>query len=392
MKKFIALLVVAVMAIGMFSISVLADNSKLPGGYVFGADLERGSEGHYKKSSSMDSAETTENGVVLDPKEGSSAYTTFFSNKVPDELSMFDVKDYPICVVGIKVDGDMPETNGEKANGYILMKTTTDAGSEAKNKIALDYADTKDWQVVAYDFSSLGLDGGVKSLKFYPSSVKDNPNVTFTIGYFAFFKTMAEVEVLKNDYNGDLAAYILAGGEATQTPSQPEQPEQPTTAVVSKSIDRLQGVSPTIVDDASSITIKEGEKVIILGWAITSEGLSDTKYAINGGASVSFTPTRARADVLTAISYAGPALVAADKVGIGTDTAHAEIDTTGLKAGNHTIKLIACTNSGAEVEYFTINLTVEGQVDDPNTGDFGLIALAFAAVSSVVIKKRKNEI
>jgi len=91
------------------------------------------------------------------------------------------------------------------------------------------------------------------------------------------------------------------------------------------------------------------------------------------------------------LNYTGT-VAAASKVGIGTDASHAEINTSALNAGSHEIKFYAYTNDGVEIEYYTINLTVEAKVQEPNTGDFGLIALAFAAVSTIVVKKKKNEI
>lgn len=147
-----------------------------------------------------------------------------------------------------------------------------------------------------------------------------------------------------NDYFGNVIDYKKAEVEVT----------------VSSSIDAVNGVPGR----ETNITIKEGDLCItVLGWAITSDGLSNVMYSIDGGEPVELSPTRTRADVLNAIGYAGPDLVAADKVGFGTDDAHADIWTYDLAAGTHTVELIAVSNGGASKVFFTINLTVEEVVE-----------------------------
>ena len=163
-------------------------------------------------------------------------------------------------------------------------------------------------------------------------------------------------------------------------------------------INGVQGVQPAdgVAGGSANATITEGANVTVLGWVLTNYGLSDVKYSIDGAEGVSFTNTRERPDVIahlvgTGFINSGATQVAPGKVGFGNDTEHAVIDTSALAAGNHTIKLVAYSDSGEAVEFYTINLTVEAaQVTPPENGDFGLISLAFAAISTVVLKKKKE--
>ncbi|MBE7067445.1 MAG: hypothetical protein E7385_07845 [Ruminococcaceae bacterium] len=388
MKKVMALVIACIMAIGVFSISVAAADSKLPGGHFFFKNAVKDSSTgiNYKigNTLSTNSSKTKEEGVQLKSKKPSPYCTFTFVEG--DGLYGTDVDAYPYAVLKVKMD----RAPGETDENFIGFNVN---GMKINDEDYLDvsYAATTDWQLVTLDLSGQQL-GNLENFKlFLMKKIDESAHITFLYEYIAFFKSTAEIDVLQNSFGGDLAAYIAAGGEvATETPSEPTP--APTANF---SMDYIQGAAPVLVNDTdrsvAKLTINEGDKVTILGWALTSAGLSDVKYSVDGSAKESFTSTRERPDVLTHLNYTGT-VAAASKVGIGTDASHAEINTSALNAGSHEIKFYAYTNDGVEIEYYTINLTVEAKVQEPNTGDFGLIALAFAAVSTIVVKKKKNEI
>lgn len=387
MKKVMALVIACIMAIGIFSINAFADDSKLPGGYIYTEELKYGSTENYTASNAhvkaQSSSTNTEGMVYLTVKKGYEKPYNTFNFKEGDGAYGTDLTQYPIFVAKVQLSRELlageegkfcVETGGVKIEEANLIKSTTD------------------WQLLVLDLSAANVSSVEKVKLWYFNKTSADEYITLTWDYFAFFKSTAEVDVLNNDYAGDLAAYIAAGGAAKEE----DKPAEPTPAPTANfSMDFIQGAAPVLVNDAdrsvAKLTINEGDKVTILGWALTSAGLSDVKYSVDGSAKESFTNTRERPDVLTHLSYTGT-VAAASKVGIGTDTSHAEINTSALNAGSHEIKFYAYTNDGVEIEYYTINLTVEAKVQEPNTGDFGLIALAFAAVSTIVVKKKKNEI
>ena len=395
MKKAIALVIACVMAIGLFSINVFADDSKLPGGYFFFKNAVKDSSGiNYKigNSLSTNSSKTKEEGVQLKSKK-ESPYCTFTWVE-GDTLWGTDVDAYPYAVLKVKLDRVPGETDENYIGISINDAGPTVGGSSGINYdsyLDVQYAATTDWQLVTLDLSGLQLGDLEKFQLFLMKKIDTSAHITFLYEYIAFFKSTAEIDVLQNSFGGDLAAYIAAGGEVAQEPPVDEPVTPPT---VNFSMDRIQGASPVLANEAdrsvANLTINQGEKVLILGWAITTAGLSDSKYAVDGGAKTSFAVTRERPDVVGHVGYTGT-LAAADKVGIGTDAGHAEIDTSALAAGTHEIKLYAYTNDGVELEYFTINLTVVGTAQEPDTGDFGIIALVFAAASAIVVKKKKFE-
>ena len=148
---------------------------------------------------------------------------------------------------------------------------------------------------------------------------------------------------------------------------------------VSKSIDYFNGAKGSIAD----CNVFEGQDAItILGWIITDAGLSNVKYAIDGGTPVELGPTRERSDVVAHVNYTGE-LVAANKVGIGLNNEHAKIDIKGLEIGEHVVKLYAFTNAGTQVEAGSFKVTVlaplaDGEVADLSTikepGEYKLVA------------------
>jgi len=192
-------------------------------------------------------------------------------------------------------------------------------------------------------------------------------------------------------FDSDVQYYVdLNIDDLTFTKEAAPEPEAPLTVL--KSMDRINGVQPEAGDN-SALAITEGDNISVLGWAITSKGLFDIKYSIDGAEGISLTPTRSRADVLAAVGYNGPDLAAADKVGFGTDAEHAVIDTSKLAAGDHVIKLTAYSNTGEAIDFYTINLTVNANAAEPeipSVGDFGLISLAIASLSAVALRKKKE--
>lgn len=386
MKKVMALVIACIMAIGIFSINAFADDSKLPGGYIYTKDTVKGT--HFSLSNGM--AKTKSGGgsgemtffTIARGKEAASYVTFTFQDT--DAVKGLNITEYPVLVAKVQLE----RTFIGNETGYFGVEINGGSRIEDANLIQ----STTDWQLLVLDLSNANVDSLSTMKLHYITNSDATEYLKTTWDYFAFFKSTAEVDVLNNDYAGDLDAYIAAGG-AAKGEDKPVEPAPAPTA--NFSMDYIQGAAPVLVNDAdksvAKLTINEGDKVTILGWALTSAGLSDVKYSVDGSAKESFTNTRERPDVLSHLGYTGT-VVAASKVGIGTDASHAEINTSALNAGSHEIKFYAYTNDGVEIEYYTINLTVEAKVQEPNTGDFGLIALAFAAVSTIVVKKKKNEI
>lgn len=166
-------------------------------------------------------------------------------------------------------------------------------------------------------------------------------------------KTLGESISVKGAYEAKLAnASVNNPGDAN--------PNTYTTidykaVKVSKSIDYFNGARGSIAD----CTFAKGSQssCTLLGWIITDAGLSNVKYAIDGGAPVELGPTRERPDVVAHVKYTGE-LVAANKVGIGLDAEHASIDISGLDVGEHVVTLYAYTNAGTQVEAGSFKVTI----------------------------------
>ena len=158
----------------------------------------------------------------------------------------------------------------------------------------------------------------------------------------------------------------------------------------------------------AAYTIQAGDKIYIIGWAVSDAGLDKIVYTVNGGSNIACVGGyRDRPDVANAFSLPAEAGVGA---GFGFDKAEdgGMLELTGidrLKAGTYEIVIKALFKDGSEEIFDTttggglgvFTLTVEGEIqgEEPSepspTSDAAIIAIAAVgcvALAGVVVAKK----
>ncbi|MBE7067440.1 MAG: hypothetical protein E7385_07820 [Ruminococcaceae bacterium] len=421
MKKLLAFLLVCVMAISVMAVFTNASDDKLPGSVMYFDEAPTGLTTNTQ--SKMIREVTVEDGLLKVYFEPTTEISTETGNPVvKDPKFSFDFSDefkekmaeYPILVIRIKTSRAVADN--ETWDGIHLDFYNAEGTKKSGQKIKGDdyvisgLTSTTDWQLLILD-TSLYINADCEPLKIRLDPVGAiHAAITFEVEYLALFKNKEAV----SGFDGNLDNLINPG-----TPGTPETPDVPEEKITSVPTFEGTAQEPDQIEGTFGLQFAVGEPFNRLSipcpsWSNNVGSLKWTLYKWNGtyNSTISSTaitsyehvdyPDNATLELkLDTPAQAGEYLLVLENTSADAN------ESVGTWCVSGTVPAIHCYKEGAIFTAKTPKLIIDfvgngtnyfgtlsdAVVDTPNpgTGDFGMIALVFTAVSTLVLKKKKIE-
>lgn len=429
MKKLLAFLLVCVMAISVMAVFTNASDDKLPGGYMYFDDVDKSGAGLSTNNTERvcDVVDGNAQAIFTPVKNGKAGGKWENTLVVSDPKFAFNTRDtlaeaaietYPVIVMKARISRALVEGEG-RGEFFLDVLKTSDNKRATVSAGKFDWANTTDWQIIVVDASVEGkyideskyLNGGdINKIRFDPVEVVVEEELVVDVAWVAFFASTTALE----GFDGNLDNLINPG-----TPGTPETPDVPAEKITSVPTFEGTAQEPDQIEGTFGLQFAAGEPFNRLSipcpsWSNNVGSLKWTLYKWNGTynstiASTAITsyehvdyPDNATLELkLDTPAQAGEYLLVLENTSADAN------ESVGTWCVSGTVPAIHCYKEGAIFTAKTPKLIIDfvgngtnyfgtlsdAVVDTPNpgTGDFGMIALVFTAVSTLVLKKKKIE-